>query len=298
MTLPGATERLVPAGGDGGGGVVLRCYHTPIDERRPSVLIALPLGVPAVVARAAFERLGADWNVVTWESRYILSDQEFTGDEPLGPAEHVGDMRAILGALGIGACSLIGYCSGAGVALLGAVRDPDVFTRLVLVSGEYLLFRKGHPSTDYQRSLEAFMPVAAGSREQAAFLFGKMAEIAKASGAEATRSELEQQMNLPFSREDSLYRYAKSYLALRGLESTSLAAEVRQPTLVVAGCRDVHILTESSEVISRLLPGARLVLDDEGDHYAFCRAGSRALEAIATFLAAPDPAANEDRRES
>jgi pimeloyl-ACP methyl ester carboxylesterase len=118
-----------------------------------------------------------------------------------------------------------------------------------------------------------------------------MAEIAKASGAEATRSELEQQMNLPFSREDSLYRYAKSYLAFRGLDSPALAPEVRQPTLVVAGRRDVHILAESSEAIAGAIPGARLVLDDEGDHYAFCRAGSATLEAIAAFL-------DDDRRES
>jgi dienelactone hydrolase len=86
-----------------------------VDKRRPSALIALPFGVPARVATAAFDKLAAEFNVVTWKSRYILNlAQQFSGNEKLAPIEHVRDMISLLAALEIERCMLIGYCSGAG----------------------------------------------------------------------------------------------------------------------------------------------------------------------------------------
>ena len=71
----------------GSSGAVLHCSHTAIDPGKPALLIALPFGVPATVAQAAFSAFAPGFNVVTWESRFILNlDQDFTGDERLAPA--------------------------------------------------------------------------------------------------------------------------------------------------------------------------------------------------------------------
>ena len=110
-------QRLIP----GSSGAILNCSHTPVDNDKPGILIAIPFGVPVTVAHAAFERFGADFNVVTWESRFILNlDQQFSGNEKLEPDKHVEDMLCLLRALEIDACHLIGYCSGAGISLLAA----------------------------------------------------------------------------------------------------------------------------------------------------------------------------------
>ena len=50
----------------GASGATLACSHTPLDHGKPTVLVALPFGVPASVARAAFETLDSAFNVVTW----------------------------------------------------------------------------------------------------------------------------------------------------------------------------------------------------------------------------------------
>jgi pimeloyl-ACP methyl ester carboxylesterase len=270
----------------GASGAILNCRHTEIDQRKRSLLIALPFGVPVSVAHAAFERFGPSFNVVTWESRYIVNlDQEFSGEEKLGPPEHVEDMMCILRSLEITDCCLIGYCSGAGISLLAATRYPSVFTDLILVNGEYQLFKRGHVATDYQRSIDTFLPVVASGRQQASFIFVKMSEISKASRA-AAQSQLDKEINLPFSREEYLFRYAKNYMAYRDFDALALAREIVQSTFVITGRKDIHSSMENSEAVSGCIRGSKKHIDDNGDHYEFCRAGSPTLEEIGSYLAA------------
>lgn len=274
-------QRSVP----GSSGAILTCWHTAVDSTRPSVLIALPFGVPVRVARAAFEALGPACNVVTWESRYILNlEQAFSGTENLSPAEHVADMRCVLQALEIASCKLIGYCSGAGISLLAARQHPAVFTELVLVNGEYQLFKHGHAATDYQRSIDTFLPVVAGGRQQASAIFMTMAEISSASKHNA-QSELDKLMNLPFSDEERLFRYAKNYMAYRDFDARAVASGLQQRAFVLSGRRDVHSSAENSEAVREIIQEATMFIDQDGDHYEFCRGGSKILEVIAAHLA-------------
>ena len=272
----------------GSSGAILHCSHTAIDRRKPSLLIALPFGVPVTVAHAAFSAFAPGFNVVTWESRFILNlDQDFTGDERLAPDEHVEDMLCLLRALEIDACHLIGYCSGAGISLLAASRHPEVFTELILVNGEYQLFRKGHASTDYQRSIDTFLPVVATSRRQAGFIFTKMAEISNAKRAGAEPTELDRQINLPFSKEEHLFRYARNYMAYRDFDALEVAGGVRQRAFVVTGRRDEHSSMENSEAVAGAIGAVKTFVADEGDHYDFCRAGSPTLAEIGAHLGTP-----------
>lgn len=268
----------------GSSGAILNCSHTVIDKAKPGLLITLPFGVPVTVAHAAFARFAPDWNVVTWESRFILNlDQQFSGTEKLAPVEHVEDMLCLLRALDIGTCRLIGYCSGAGISLLAAQQCPEVFTDLILVNGEYQLFRKGHASTDYQRSIDTFLPVVATGRQQAGVIFAKMAEISNPKKA-GVQSELDSQINLPFSKEEYLFRYARNYMAYRDYDALAVARGVRQRTFVLTGRRDEHSNMENSEAVAGAIGDARTFVADQGDHYEFCRAGSSTLAEIGAYL--------------
>jgi len=272
----------------GSSGAVLHCSHTAIDPGKPALLIALPFGVPATVAQAAFSAFAPGFNVVTWESRFILNlDQDFTGDERLAPDEHVEDMLCLLRTLEIETCHLIGYCSGAGISLLAASRHPEVFSGLILVNGEYQLFRKGHASTDYQRSIDTFLPVVASSRRQAGFIFTKMAEISNAKRGGGEPTELDRQINLPFSKEEHLFRYAKNYMAYRDFDALEVAGGVRQAAFVVTGRRDEHSSMENSEAVAGAIGAVKTFVADEGDHYDFCRAGSSTLAEIGAHLGTP-----------
>ena len=269
----------------GSSGAPLSVSHTPVDPAKPGLLIALPFGVPASVADAAIETFAPGFNVVTWETRYILAaDHEFGGDEKFAPSEHVQDMLCMLRELGLETCCLIGYCSGAGISLLAAREHPEVFTELLLVNGEYQLFKhKGHAITDYERSIDAFLPIVATGRKQAKLIFAKMAEISKVSRAKE-QTKLDELINRPFDTEESLFRYAKNYMAYRDYDALAIAAQIRQPTFVLSGQKDEHCNIENSEAIHAAIGGSKLFVDDNGDHYEFCRAGSATLREIAAHL--------------
>lgn len=260
------------------GELVLRYHHTVPDPHRPWLLIALPFGIPVEVAAAALDAFRPAFNVMTWENRYVLDlDVPFAGEEPLAPADHVEDMLSVMAALGVERCRLIGYCSGAGFALVAATEHPDRFSDLVLVNGEFQLFRRSHVATTYQRSIDRFLPVVAGDRETAAWMFATMPDGAAGKGQD---SPLWLQMNTPFSSEERLFRYARAYMAYRDFDALAVAPRVPHSTLVIGGRRDEHTNLENAETIAEAIPQATLVVDGDADHYAFCRAGSATLDAI------------------
>lgn len=265
-------------------GAVLKCGYTPIERGKANVLIALPFGVPVEIAEPAFASLVQLCNLVSWESRYILETQvEFSGNENLTPLAHVCDMLCILNALGMEQACLIGYCSGAGISLLAATKYPAVFTELILVSGEYQLFRRGHSATAYQRSVDVFLPAVAASRQSARYLFSKIAGLSMLRTG-AQEREIPGAISRPFSNEESLFRCAKNYMAYRDFDALSSATNVRQPTFVLSGAQDVHSSPQNSCAISECIAHSNHFVDAAGDHYEFSRCGSRTLDVIREHL--------------
>jgi hypothetical protein len=110
-----------------------------------------------------------------------------------------------------------------------------------------------------------------------------MAEISKAKKG-TMPSELDSQINLPFSKEEYLFRYAKNYVAYRDYDALAVASGVRQRTFVLTGRRDEHSNMENSEAVAGAIGEARTFVADQGDHYEFCRAGSSTLAEIGAHL--------------
>jgi pimeloyl-ACP methyl ester carboxylesterase len=268
-------------------GVVIRYHHTAPESSKPWLLIALPFGIPVEVAAAALDAFRPVFNVMIWENRYVLNlNVPFAGDEPLAPTDHVEDMLSVMSALGVESCRLIGYCSGAGFALVAAAEHPDRFSDLVLVNGEFQLFRRGHVATTYQHSIDRFLPVVASDRETATLMFTTIAEVGAAG--EEHDSLLQLQMNVPFSHEERLFRYARSYMAYRDFDAPAVARRVPHSTLVIGGRRDEHTDPENAQAIAEAIPQATLVVDEDADHYAFCRARSATLDVIARHFGLGD----------
>jgi hypothetical protein len=97
--------------------------------------------------------------------------------------------------------------------------------------------------------------------------------------------ELDKHTNLPFSNEEYLFRYAKSYMAYRDFDALPIAREIRQRAFVLMGKQDLHSPMENSEAVGDSIKDAERFVDGNGDHYEFCRLGSSTLEAIAAHLA-------------
>src|SRR5262249_139497 len=116
--------------------------------------------------------------------------------------------------------------------------------------------------------------------------FAKMAEISNASNVKkgGEQTELDRQINLPFSKEEYLFRYAKNYMAYRDYDALEVARGVRQRTFVLTGRRDEHSNMPNSEAVAGAIGETKTFVADQGDHYEFCRPGSSTLAEIGAYL--------------
>lgn len=262
----------------------LNVFHTPLSGAKEHVVVALPFGVRHAMADKVYAALAERYNVATWESRFVLDHHADAPDARIDATMHVQDMKEVIDfllAAHVRPVHVVGYCSGAGIALLGAARYPDAIARLALVSGEFMLPATLCAPGPFQREVDVILPTAASDRDSAQFVYDSIA-----SGRSVEQSEFHGFIALPFSSAEYLYRYGRNYVAYRDNDFPAAAAQVTQPTLILYARQDQHVAPQGSEVLRRHLrqPVASLAVD--GDHYEFCRGNRAMLASLTDFLGA------------
>ncbi|MEA2665228.1 MAG: hypothetical protein QOI11_2172 [Candidatus Eremiobacteraeota bacterium] len=265
----------------------LNVFCTELAAERPTVVLALPFGVRHRIAERLYAALAPHFNLVTWESRFVLDLEADRSDASFEAEFHVRDLVHVARHVNrkIGDAErpvhVIGYCSGAGIGLLAAARHPRTVRRLALVAGEFMLPAAVCKQSSFQREVDMLLPAAATSKTIARSLFEKIS----ASRVEA-QSEFHDFIALPFSSPDYLYRYGLNYVAYRRLDFLAAAREVSQPTLVMAARDDRQVTPESARIVRERLPNASGVLTVDGDHYELCRANPRLTAGLVEFFSA------------
>ena len=178
----------------------LNVFYTPHSPGRKDVVFVLPFGVRAAIAERLYSALGSRFNLITWESRFMLDHEADAPDATIAAEMHARDLDHVIRHCASGAVAdVIGYCSGAGVALLGAARHPNSIRQLVLVSGEYMLAPATCPPSGFQREVDALLPIAGADRASAQMLYEKIS-----AGRRAAQSEFHDFISVPFSSPEHL----------------------------------------------------------------------------------------------
>lgn len=262
-------------------GVRLRMLHSDPDPRRRTLVVALPVGTRGSFLATPLAELKSVFNVVTWESRCILEEADEEGALPsLAPAAHVSDFELILDHLELETVSLLGYCSGAALALHLAAATKRV-DRLVLVNGAYFLAPCEASQTQYERDTTSLVSLVAGSLERAAAIHRDYFSTRRTKRDD---HEFAREALLAYRSARSLHRFA---LTLRELtENSSLlpAGEIGVPTWVYSSVQDEHAHCSSSKRIAGALRRAVTRISDAGDHYELCRGRRAILDGIVEFL--------------
>jgi pimeloyl-ACP methyl ester carboxylesterase len=262
----------------------LRVFHTARQAGRRNLLLVLPFGVRYAMAERLCDALAPHFNVITWESRFVLDLQDDATDDAFDVEYHVRDLITVAAHANdrvghVGPMDVIGYCSGAGVGLLAAARYPDSVRRLALVCGEFMLKPSVCAPSSFQREVDVLLPVAAMSKDMADMLFDKIS-----AGRGAPQSEFHSFISVPFSSAAHLHRYGLNYVAYRRTDFLGEASTVTQPTLVIATRSDRQVHPESAHIIVSHLPDATDVHEFDGDHYELCRAQPAMTDALLQFF--------------
>jgi pimeloyl-ACP methyl ester carboxylesterase len=263
-------------------GVALRVYRSAPAADKPALLIVLPATTTAALIGAAVERLARNFSVITWETRLVL-DPAPTADEAGAMSLHanVGDLESVFRYFELSRAYLIGYCTGAPVALHAAARHPGWFPKLALVNGSYFMQPGECELTQHERDILKIMPHIAAGETNAASVSKTFVYLRDSGKLLGDAFALETYR--PFYEGRSLHRLGLLVEDLIRNGVRPVAREIAVPALVTAGRNDAQTHCASSVLLRSELRDAELYLDG-GDHYAFCRGEARLMERIAGFF--------------
>lgn len=262
--------------------IPLRYGVNELDNSKPWLMLIMPFGFKLNLSVPFFDFFGSHYNLVTWESRLILDsmDKEYLNNE-FSVKHHVNDMSAVADACQIESATLIGYCSGAGIALLASINHPHLFNRLMLVHGEYTLLDKRKCTTQFGEDMDSILSLAARGKEQAIEVFEKI----NASKIEKSNSIL-RDVDEPFSQLIYFQRLAKNYVSYKSTNFEYLASCVRHESFLQTGKKDLHCNVESTKEIGNLIPGSQLSITANSDHYGMIQKNSETMISIWNQLCA------------
>lgn len=262
-------------------GVVLRCATTDIRAKKPWIMLLIPFGLKQEIAESFFDFFEPQYNVVTWESRVILRADISEADEAkqLCIQMHVEDVNAVACSCDIESAYVVGYCSGAGVALAATKQYPNLVDCLILVHGEYTMLGDASCTTQFAKEIDSLLSLAAQDEEHLALVFNKI----KGDRFEAEHNR-PNGIDVPFSELHYFRRYALNYLSYKSVDYPALAKEINHDALVMAGGLDLQANVMSSRKINECLPNSKLLVDPDADHYGILREDSNTLVNIWNYL--------------
>jgi pimeloyl-ACP methyl ester carboxylesterase len=194
--------------------------------------------------------------------------------------EMAEDVLAVLDERGYRRAALLGHSMGGKVAMVAALRDPDMVERLVVVDIAPVAYRPHHLGlVRAMRGLDLSGITRRGEADVA---------LAGAFPNAAERGFLLQ--NLMFDNGQARWRLnleaiERAVPQLTGFPPIPDSAVYRGPALFVAGGRSDYLLPEHEPAIWRLFPNARLARIPDTGHWVHAERPQAFLDIVEPFLA-------------
>jgi pimeloyl-ACP methyl ester carboxylesterase len=261
-------------------GVKLHYAVSEHQEGKPWMALIIPFGLRVTVAKPFFDFFHPQYNIVSWEARLILSPDEQPGPpDAFELCRHVNDFEVVLATCNVRRCVVVGYCSGAGIALGAANRYPRRISHLVLAHGEYVLFDEPGCSTRFAREIDGLLTMAHTDENHLQKIFEKVNEERLDAG-----DHRPQGIDMPYSQPAFLRRYAQNYQAYKKVDFRKLARFVSHRTLLMTGKKDAQANVASTVKIKNAMPNSTLHVDEAADHYGILREDSTTLTTLWNHL--------------
>jgi len=277
-------------------GTPLKVFAAGSPARR-AVVLSNAIGMPVEFWSGFAKVLAEDHFVLTWETRGCPNV-----DLPCDLAghaffDHVRDLMAILDRFGVERADVVGWCSGAQIALRTAEAFPDRVGRVVSVNGSFG-GANGVAMTPFETKLREVMPKIARDRRVAEIYFnivygnretGIDSEDLHQKNQEASAvltsvdPTLLHLTSRPFENVEALFRYARLMTASLAEDVGAWIGNVTAPVLLYTGRRDQTAHPDCTAWLAGRLAGAALRIDEEGDHFTFYKANA-VLDLVSGFI--------------
>ncbi|KQH75354.1 hypothetical protein AO501_24490 [Mycobacterium gordonae] len=220
------------------------------------------------------EKLSKLSPVITWESRALPSGGNEARSIQTDLDRQIQDGIEILSSTGAEAAIIIGWCTGARIALEVASRWHGELTGLALLNGGYNF--ENCKQTAFEANMANSMPrIAADPKYAEMFFKGIFAREGAASRSSAAASKLLASASaqdiylasLPFQSAENLFTYAR---LLSGFfdGGPRINTAYASKTLVLTCNEDLTVSPESSHLVAEMMPGCQFHMVNGGDHFS------------------------------
>jgi pimeloyl-ACP methyl ester carboxylesterase len=241
----------------------------------PLVVLANGLGGSLRAWGPFLARFGTDHRVASWDYRGLYGSAPPARRSAVAVEDHAADLGAVLRWLGGGPCLLLGWSMGVQVAVQHALDHPASVRGLVLVAGapgdplagvlHTPLARRVVPPLTY--AVEAGAG-AFGLGLRALTAWKGAPRLLRGAGVVAPSADLETfgALARSFARLD-WHVYMRTIRAMAVHDAWPRLAQLRVPTLVVGGDRDLFLPIQHLAAMAAAVPGAELEVVHGGTHY-------------------------------
>jgi pimeloyl-ACP methyl ester carboxylesterase len=213
--------------------------------------------------------------ILTWDYRGLYGSGVPRNPGRLRVQDHVEDAVAVLGREGVGSLVLMGWSMGVQINFEILRRLGDAVRAMIIVCGTY-----GRPlETAFNwKGTSMVFPVAArvlARRPGAVSWMGRRISawpwlLAWARSVGLVGSSLDEELFLDLARDFGgldARLYTQIFKELGRHDATDMLAQVRVPTLIIAGEVDPFIPRRVAEKMARRIPGAELTMVPGGTHF-------------------------------
>lgn len=252
-------------------------------------LVINALGMPlACWGPMAAELQGRGRRLVVYGARGLPSPVD--EDQDLSPSRHVQDARELIEGLALGPVHLIGWCTGARLALRLAALHPELVASATLVGGAFNLDEGGLDgegpdgealNTKYQQVFTTAMRRVAQKRRyadayyQMVHVWGGRHELLQQqvdTVLSAVEPGVEHLASAPYQSAQTIYTYARLIDAFDRDREQGWLTELRAPTLFLCGDRDHTTAPLASRTMAALVRNGRAeTLEDSGHFVVYTR---------------------------
>lgn len=239
---------------------------------RPLVFVA-PLAYGLAAFQPLVDRLCLEFRIITIDPRGTGASDPLT--RPYRLADHVEDVRAVIGELGNGPVIGVGLSRGANLLLRLAHAEPDLFEGLVTVGGPPGEHGPPFFADDY---LEALRALAAKGDVVGIVRLHTSRVFSEPATREMRELFVRNRLGLP--RETMLSFFDPDPT----VDVTSLLGEIAIPVLVTHGSADRLVDFRAAEFLAARLPNARLHAFAGKGHMPLFTAPDDFCEALRDFV--------------
>ncbi len=233
---------------------------------QPLVILVLPLGMGE---ESSEELRGAFSNCCV----NIISSSNLEGF--LSQDRNTDLIERVAGDARPRRITVVGYCSGAGLAInLVAVTNQNI-DKLILVAGEFLMGDPAH-QTDFSRGMDQVLNLALRSQQDAEVVSNSMNQMREVMPGADTWALAN--FN-PFKDGAYLYSYAKAYHKYKKNDYLELAKAIETEVHFIYGEADEVVNSKAGENMLSAFRNARMWFE-EGDHKSIFNSSSKVTRLV------------------